>query len=119
MKHSTELLEYFYNTQHAGTLDQNDPNVIVVEEGGAEQGNILRLYLQIRNQTIVTVKFLAYSSVAATACCEYVCRWLEGKTLEQARKINAEEIMKALELPGVEIHTAKLVERLVKKSLKG
>lgn len=117
MKYSQQQLEHFYNTQHAGKLDKNDPDVVLAQEGSESRGNVIRLYLRIRNKKIVTARFLVYGTAAVTACCEYVCRYLEGKRIDEGRQLNTEHIMKNLDMSGVETHAAMLVNRLVKKSL--
>lgn len=117
MRYSSQQLEHFHNAVHAGKLDENDPNVIVVEEGGQNSPNAIRLYLYVENNIITRSRFLSYGSLPVTACCEYVCRYLEGKTLDEARQLNVDRIMKDLAMPRVEIHIATLAERLVKKSM--
>ncbi len=117
MKYSSQQLEHFYNALHAGKLDENDSTVIVVEEGSGDRGNVVRLYLQIQNKKIRVAKFLAYGSVALIACCEYVCRYLEGKTIDEAIRLSTDTIMQDLGMSTVEIHNAIWIVRLVKKSL--
>ena len=117
MRYSQQQLEHFHNTQHAGKLDENDPSVILTEMGNAESGNVIRLYLQIRNKKIIAAKFLAFGSVAVIACSEYICRYLEGKTIDAAQQLTATQIMQGLGMLDIEIHAASLAARAVKKSL--
>lgn len=115
MLYSTKILEYFNNTLHVGKLDEHDPNVMIAEVGSVQQGNILCLYLKKENETIIAAKFLAQASVPATACCEYVCEFLEGKTMQAARQLTVQHFLAALDMSAVQTHDALLVERLVKK----
>jgi nitrogen fixation NifU-like protein len=109
--------DYFFDTHHAGELDQNDSNVYCAEVGSEKQNNLLRLYVRCENQQIVDAKFQAFGTPAVMASCEYVCRWLMGKTLVEAKQLTAEQIMQALEISSLQIHVAVLVERLVKTTL--
>lgn len=117
MRHSDKVLAYFHQAEHVGKLDNMDPQVVLVEASDGDQGNVLRLYLSCQSEKILTARFLVYGSVAVTACCEYVCQWLEGKTLSQAKGINAEHILQALDMPKMQNHAALFVERSVIKAL--
>src|SRR3990167_7991765 len=106
MRHSDCLLYYFHNSTHVGTLDPRDPDVVVAEVGRADQNNLLRLYLRCQKGKIIEAKFQAYASTVATACCEYACCWLEGKTIAESKKFTAEDLKESLELPTTQIHNA-------------
>ena len=117
MRYSARQLEHFHHAEHAGTLDTDNSNVIVVKEGSIEREKIIHVYLSINNETIMSAKFLSYASVAVIACCEYACRWLEGKSMTEAQLLTAKNIMEGLEMPSVQLHVAMLVERCIKTGL--
>ena len=110
-------MAYFHRAEHAGKLDSADPRVIVLEASNSDHSTVLRLYLCCQAEKISAALFLVYGSVAVTACCEYVCEWLEGKSLSQASEISAEHVLRALDMPKIQIHSALFVERWVKKAL--
>lgn len=118
MRYSNEVLDYFLDTQHAGILQEADPKVKQGEIGTREQGYLFRLYVRYDHTKIKEAKFQAYGSVAAIAACEYVCRWLENKTFEEAKQLTAIQIQTALNLSAFETHAALLIERLCEKTLK-
>lgn len=117
MQYSEKLLHYFYTATHAGTLNENNPQVKKGEVGRAAEGNVLHLYLQKENHHIVAATFLATGPVAAIASCEFVCCWLEGRTMSDAQQITAQAIMQTVEMPTTQFHVAVQVERLVKKTI--
>ena len=117
MRYSREVLDYFFDTQHAGILEKADPNVKQGEIGARDQGYLFRLYIRCDCSKISEVKFQAYGSVTATAACEYACRFLKNKTFEEAGRLTAVQIQKALNLSTFEAHAAALIERLYKKTL--
>lgn len=117
MRYSKEVLNYFFDTQHAGILEKVDPNVKKGEIGARDQGYLFRLYIRYDCNKISEAKFQAYGSVIATAACEYVCRFLKNKTFEEAGQLTAIQIQKALNLSIFEAHAAALIERLCKKTL--
>ncbi|WP_100623000.1 iron-sulfur cluster assembly scaffold protein [Candidatus Coxiella mudrowiae] len=118
MRYSNEVLDYFLDTQHAGILQEADPQVKHGEIGTREQGYLFRLYVRYDQTKIKEAKFQAYGSVTAISACEYVCRWLENKTFEEAKQLTAIQIQNALNLSALEIHAALLIERLCEKTLK-
>ena len=118
-RYPDKMIAYFHRADHAGRLDESDSTVVVVEAGRADQGNVLRLYLQCHEGRITAARFLIYGSVALTACSEYACEWLEGKTMEQAKEINAQQILRSLDMSSIQIHASLLVEKVIKKALEG
>ncbi|PMB54666.1 iron-sulfur cluster assembly scaffold protein [Coxiella endosymbiont of Rhipicephalus microplus] len=117
MYYSNEVLEYFFNTQHVGILQEPDSQVMWGEIGSREQGYLFRLYVRYDHTTIKEAKFQAYGSVTTTAACEYVCRWLENKTFEEAKQLTSIQIQNALNLSAFESHAALLIQRLTEKTL--
>lgn len=118
MQYSKAVLHHFLEARHVGKLNKDDPHVRYAEIGSKVQGYLFRLYLYHQNNFIQEAKFQAYGSVTATAACENICRWARGKSLEEARQLNKNQIQKALSLSSLEIHTAVLIEQLWKKSIK-
>lgn len=117
MQYSKEVLHYFFENVHAGELDKDDPHVRYGEIATSTEGHLFRLYLRCQNDIITEAKFQAYGSVVATAACEYVCRWAEGKTFDEANHLDSDQIQKALNLSSLQVHAALLSERLWKKTL--
>ena len=117
MRYSKEVLDYFFNTQHAGILEKRGLEVKQGEIGAREQGYLFRLYVRYDCNKINEAKFQAYGSVSAVAACEYACRWLKNKTFEEVGQLTAIQIQEALNLSAFEAHAAALIERLCKKTL--
>jgi len=108
-----QLLQYFYHLEHAGELTAAP--IYVMEQGTVEQGDIVRFYVKLENQRIIQARFKAYGSVAIIAGGEYVCRWLEGKNIQEAAEIQASQILTALGLSSLKNHTAVLLTQCVGK----
>ena len=117
MHYSREVLDYFFDIQHAGVLRQKDSKIKQGKVGTREQGYLFKLYIRYDDNKIEEAKFQAYGSVLATAACEYACRWLESKTFEECRQLSAMQIQKALNLSEFGTHAALLIERLCKITL--
>ena len=117
MRYSREVTNYFFDVRHADTLDKKNVNVRYDEVGSALHGYLCRLYLHFKGDKIREAKFQVYGSPIITAACEYTCRWGEGKTLEEAKQLNAGQIKNALNLSSFEFHVATLIEQLWKKTI--
>lgn len=108
-QYSNKLLNYFYHTPHAGSLNPQEPNVIVAKAGEKSNNELLELYLQIADNKIICARFKASGSPSLIASAEFVCDWLEGKKIEEVAQLNPEMILQFLELPKTQIHTALLL----------
>ncbi|WP_267256771.1 iron-sulfur cluster assembly scaffold protein [Coxiella endosymbiont of Ornithodoros maritimus] len=118
MQYSKEVLHYFFETLHAGKLDKDNLQVRYGEIATSTEGHLFRLYLRCHQNDIITeAKFQAYGPIVATAACEYVCRWAERKTFDEANHLDSDQIQKALNLSSLQVHVAFLIERLWRKTL--
>jgi NifU-like protein involved in Fe-S cluster formation len=117
MLYSVELLHYFHNVRHAGTLDTQDPAVLYAEIINEKEGIALALFIRNEHHQITQAKFQATGSPAIIAACEFVCGYLENKDLTQAKQLSTPVIMQALKLSPLQNHTAVLVIRLVNSLL--
>lgn len=115
-KYPQILLDYFHHLEHAGTIP-SARNVLIAEEGTEQQGEIIRLYLAVSDDIITDANFKSFGSVALIAGCEFICRWLEGKSIKQALEITPEYILKELQLTSYHKHIAVLIVQTVKAVL--
>lgn len=111
---SSTLLDYFFHLNHVGVLESGENHYSIIE-GEQTQGDVIKLCLQCCGDTLSLVRFQCYGGPPLMAACEYVCRWLEGKTLEEALSLTSEHILKALQLSRLHIHVAVRLVDLVKK----
>ncbi|OGO94333.1 MAG: hypothetical protein A3F10_00095 [Coxiella sp. RIFCSPHIGHO2_12_FULL_42_15] len=112
--YSANLLNYFFHLDHVGIIDAGN-GVYCIEEGSPEQGNVIKLAVMQTDHKLYLARFQCYGNVTLLAACEYICRWLEGKTVLEASHLTAEQILKALQLSRLHIHIAVRLVDLVKK----
>ena len=103
-RYSETLLHYFYHLEHAGSLVGD--HVYAAEQGNAAQGSHIKLYIALEDVMISQARFKCYGSVISLAVCEFVCRWLEGKTVQQLAQLDTQLILQALELTEIHQHVA-------------
>ncbi len=103
---SPAVLDHFKNPRNAGNLLDA---TAVAEVTNPVCGDILRLSVKIENGKVIAARFKTQGCVTAIACSSYVAEWMEGKTLEDLRKITYEQISEALGgLPPATMHGAQL-----------
>jgi nitrogen fixation NifU-like protein len=117
MRYSEKFLNYFYQSQHVGCL--KGPGVKKITVGSVDQGDLLELYLLIDDRRVIQqARFKAYGSAVLIAGSEYICSYLEGKTVEQGRALSSGQLLKDLQLPPLKIHTATLLARALMECIK-
>jgi nitrogen fixation NifU-like protein len=109
---SPAVLDHFKNPRNAGNLLDA---TTIVEVTNPVCGDILRLAIKTEGNRVVTARFKTQGCVTAIACSSYIAEWLEGKTLEDARKLTYAQISEALGgLPQATMHGAQLAEDALK-----
>jgi nitrogen fixation protein NifU and related proteins len=87
---SPELLEHFRNPRNVGELVDADA-AVQVENPAC--GDIMQLMLKMRAGRIQDVRFRTRGCVASIACGSLLTELLRGRTPEQARRIQREELV--------------------------
>lgn len=108
---SPAVIEHFKNPRNAGDLLDA---TAVVEVTNPVCGDILRLAVRAEGGRVMTARFKTRGCVTAIACGSYVAEWLEGKMLEDVRKLTYEQIAEGLGgLPPATMHGAQLAQDAV------
>ena len=104
--YSPEVLDHFEHPRNAGTLA--DPDASVQIENPA-CGDVLKLSLKFADERIEEIRFLAKGCVCSMACGSALTELVRGKTLEQARELTRDELVKLVGgLPPASNHAAHL-----------
>ena len=82
-------------------------------------GDVLKLYLYIKKGLIVEASFKTMGCGAAIACGSIVTEYLKGKTVTEARKLKAKDIVALLGgLPPIKLHCPELAIEALQAALK-
>ena len=82
-------------------------------------GDSMRVYLKVEDDMIRDAKFQAIGCAGAFASGSIITEMVKGKTLEEAKKITEQDVLKDLGgLPGPKLHCARLAVDALKKSIK-
>lgn len=120
MAYSQKVLDHFKQPKNVGTLDKSQNNVGTGLVGAPECGDVMRLQIQVNDDTgvIEDAKFKTFGCGSAIASSSLATEWLKGKTVDQALEIDNMDIVEELALPPVKIHCSVLAEDAIKAAIK-
>lgn len=115
MDYSKKVLEHFQNPHNYGKIKNPDGTG---EVGNARCGDIMRLYIKVKNDILADVKFETMGCAAAIATSSIVTDLAKGKSLEEAAKIDSKSVVDSLGgLPIIKIHCSLLAVEALKKAI--
>ena len=119
MAYSEKVIDHYQNPRNIGTLDKSNENVGTGLVGAPECGDVMRLQIQVNDETgvIEDAKFKTFGCGSAIASSSLATEWLKGKTIEQAMSIDNMDIVEELALPPVKIHCSVLAEDAIKAAI--
>jgi len=120
MAYSEKVLEHFKHPKNVGTLNKDDKNVGTGLVGAPECGDVMRLQIQVDDETgkITDAKFKTFGCGSAIASSSLATEWLKGKSVDEALAIDNMDIVEELALPPVKIHCSVLAEDAIKSAIK-
>jgi nitrogen fixation NifU-like protein len=114
--YSEKVMEHFKHPRNMGEMKNPDG---VGVEGNPTCGDVMTLYIKVKNNKIADVKFQTLGCAAALAVSSSLTELVKGKTIEQALKIKSEEIVKQLGgLPILKYHCSVLGLDALKMAIK-
>ena len=88
------------------------------EVGNPRCGDIMRMYIKVKEDKITDIKFQTFGCGAAVATSSMVTELVKGKTLDEALKITNREVAEALDgLPPIKMHCSNLAEAGIKAAI--
>ncbi len=115
MLYSDKVLDHFSNPRNVGEIE--DANG-VGEVGNAKCGDIMKMYLKIKDNKIEDVKFKTFGCGAAIATSSIATEMIKGKSIDEALKLTNKAVVEALDgLPASKIHCSVLAEQAIKAAL--
>lgn len=113
--YSPETLDRFKNPKYAGAMNDADS---VGEVGNFKCGDVMKIYLKIRDDLIEDVSFETYGCVAAIASTDMMCELVKGKTLDDAYEMGNQPIVDGLkDVPAVKVHCSILGTRALRNAI--
>ena len=112
MLYSEKVMDHFANPRNVGEIADADG---VGEVGNAKCGDIMKIYLKIKNNIIEDVKFKTFGCGAAVATSSIATEMIKGQPIEDALKLTNKAVVTALDgLPPAKLHCSVLAEQAIK-----
>ena len=116
MEYSAKVLEHFANPHNVGKIDDADG---IGEVGNAKCGDIMKMYIKVKDDVITDVKFNTYGCASAIATSSIATDMIKGKPISEALKLTNKAVVEALDgLPAVKIHCSVLAEEAKRRQLR-
>ena len=113
--YTKKLLKHFKNPKFVKDVENSDG---VGEVGNVQCGDILHIEIKVKDNKIEDIGFKTFGCAAAIASSDVVCELAKGKTLEQAKKITKDDIIKKLGgMPSIKVHCSVLGIQALKKAV--
>jgi nitrogen fixation NifU-like protein len=116
MSYSEKVMDHFQNPRNVGKMEDADG---IGEVGNAKCGDIMKIYLKIKDDVIEDVKFNTFGCASAIATSSIATELIKGKPLKDALSLTNQAVVEALDgLPPVKIHCSVLAEEAIKAAIK-
>ena len=116
MLYSEKVMDHFRNPRNVGEMPDADG---VGEVGNAKCGDIMRMYIKVKNNIITDVKFMTFGCGSAIATSSIATEMIKGQPIEKALELSNQAVVEALGgLPTHKIHCSVLAEEAVKAAVK-
>ncbi len=113
--YSEKVMEHFQNPRNVGEMESPDG---IGHVGNPVCGDIMELYIKVKDDIIIDAKFKTFGCGAAIATSSMVTEMVKGKTIEQALKISNKAVAEALDgLPPIKMHCSALAEEALKLAI--
>ena len=114
--YSEKVMDHFRNPRNVGVIEDADG---VGEVGNAKCGDIMKIYLKIKDGIIEDVKFETFGCGSAIASSSMATEMIKGKRVEDAMELTNKAVAEALDgLPAHKLHCSVLAEEAIKNALK-
>jgi nitrogen fixation NifU-like protein len=108
-------MEHFKNPRNVGEMENPDG---VGRVGNPVCGDVMELYIRVREGIITEAKFKTFGCGAAIATSSMVTEMVKGKSIEEALQISNKAVAEALDgLPQAKMHCSVLAEQALRAAI--
>ena len=110
------VMDHFTHPRNVGEIPDADG---VGEVGNAKCGDIMKMYLKIKDNRIEDAKFETFGCGSAIASSSMATELIKGKTVDEALAVTNKQVVDALGgLPAYKLHCSVLAEESIKAAVK-
>ena len=114
--YSDKVMDHFQHPRNVGKIDDADG---IGEVGNAKCGDIMRMYIKVKDDVITDCKFNTFGCGSAIATSSMATELIKGKPISEALELSNKAVVEALDgLPAHKIHCSVLAEEAVKAAVK-
>lgn len=113
--YSQKVMDHFRNPHNVGVIVDADG---IGHVGNPVCGDIMELYIKVKDDRIADAKFKTFGCGAAIATSSIMTDLVKGKTIDEALKISNQAVVEALGgLPPIKMHCSVLAEDAFKSAV--
>lgn len=113
--YSEKVMDHFRNPRNVGKMENPD-GVGRVEN--PVSGDIMELYIKVKDNVIVDAQFRTFGCAAAIATSSMITEMVRNKTIEEASKVSNRAVAEALDgLPPNKMDCSVLAEEALAKAI--
>ncbi|RLI65608.1 MAG: Fe-S cluster assembly scaffold protein NifU [Candidatus Asgardarchaeum californiense] len=114
--YSKKVMEHFRNPRNMGKIKDADG---VGTVGNPVCGDVMTIYIKIKDNKISDIKFQTFGCAAALATSSMITEIAKGKTLEEALEITRNDVADELDgLPPIKMHCSNLAADALHEAIK-
>ena len=114
--YNPKVINHFKNPRNMGQIEDADG---IGEVGNLRCGDIMRIYIKVKNNKIDDIKFETLGCAAAIATSSMITDMVKGKSLDEALQVTNQNVAAELDgLPPNKLHCSNLAADALKQAIK-
>jgi len=114
--YSDKVMEHFRNPRNMGEIKDADG---VGTVGNPICGDLMTIYIKVKNDKIEDIKFQTFGCAAAIATSSMITELAKGKHVDEAMKITRDNVATELNgLPPIKMHCSNLAADALQEAIK-
>jgi nitrogen fixation NifU-like protein len=115
-KYTQKVKDHFFNPRNVGEIKDADG---VGTVGNPTCGDVMTMYIKVKNDIITDIKFKTYGCAAAIATSSITTELVKGMHIKDAKKISRDDVADELGgLPAIKMHCSNLASDALKAAIK-
>jgi len=115
IEYNEKVLDHFFNPRNVGVIEDAGG---IGRLGDAACGDVFEMYIKVRRSRIVDIKYQVRGCGAAIATCSALSEIAKGKTLQEAWRLNDDDIATELGgLPLEKLHCSNLAATVLHRAI--